>query len=134
MKVGLTVGVFDLMHEGHANLLDYCGRRCDYLIVALVTDHLARIQKGHDRPAWSYQKRYVTLRKHPAVARIIPIDRIDEQSMRDMLAFTDIWFRGENQTNMPLIDWPTIVWVPETPGVSTSLLIQEGGPNGPRAG
>ena len=129
MIVGFTVGVFDLYHEGHKRLLDYCWARCDYLIVALVTDQLARIQKGHDRPAWSYQKRYIELRKHPAVARVIPIDRIDEQSMRDMLAFTDIWFRGENQANMPLIDWPTIVWVPETPGISTSRLIQEGAPS-----
>ena len=129
MIVGFTVGVFDLYHEGHKNLLAYCGDRCDYLIVALVTDQLARLQKGHDRPAWSYQKRYVELRKHPAVARVIPIDRIDEQSMRDMLAFTDIWFRGENQTNMPLIHWPTITWVPETPGISTSRLIQEGAPS-----
>ena len=129
MIVGFTVGVFDLYHEGHKRLLTYCGDRCDYLIVALVTDQLTRIQKGHDRPAWSYQKRYVELRKHPAVARVIPIDRIDEQSMRDMLAFTDVWFRGENQTNMPLIDWPTIAWVRETPGISTSRLIQEGAPS-----
>ena len=126
--IGLTVGVFDLFHDGHRNLLNYCRVRCDYLIVALVTDHLARIQKGHDRPAWSYQKRYVELRKHPAVGRIVPIDRIDEQSMRDMLAFCDTWFRGENQTNMPLVDWPSIVWVPETPGVSTTILLENGGP------
>lgn len=128
MRVGFTVGVFDLFHDGHKNLLGYCRQRCDYLIVALVTDHLARIQKGHDRPALSYQARYVELRKHPAVGRIVPIDRIDEQSMRDMLAFSDVWFRGENQTNMPLVDWPAIVWVPETPGVSTTKLIEEGRP------
>ena len=128
MRVGFTVGVFDLMHDGHKNLLDYCGARCDYLVVALVTDHLARIQKGHDRPAWSYQKRYVEVRKHPSVHRIIPIDRIDEDHMRTLLAFADAWFRGENQTNMPLIDHPIIEWVPETPGVSTTLLLENGGP------
>ena len=128
VTVGFTVGVFDLFHDGHKNLLTYCGERCDYLIVALVTDHLARVQKGHDRPAWSYQKRYVEVRKWPTVNRVVPIDRIDEQSMRDMLAFADVWFRGENQTNMPLVDWPAIHWVPETPGVSTTLLLQNGGP------
>ena len=113
VTLGFTVGVFDLMHEGHRNLLAYCGERCDYLIVALVTDQLVRIQKGHDRPAWSYQKRYVELRKHP---------------LQKMLAFADVWFRGENQTNMPLVDHPIIEWVPETPGVSTTLLIENGGP------
>ena len=128
MIVGYTVGVFDLYHDGHKNLLTHCGNTCDYLIVALVTDQLARIQKGHDRPAWSYQKRYVHVRKHPAVARVVPIDRIDERSLLDMLAFVDVWFRGENQTNMPLVDWPAIAWVPETPGISTTLLLENGGP------
>ena len=128
MTLGFTVGVFDLMHEGHQRLLAYCGERCGYLIVALVTDQLVRIQKGHDRPAWSYQKRYVELRKHPAVARIVPIDTIEERELQKMLAFADVWFRGENQTNMPLIDHPIIHWVPETPGVSTTLLLENGGP------
>jgi len=128
--IGLTVGVFDLFHDGHRNLLGFCRQRCDYLIVALVTDHLARIQKGHDRPAWSYQKRYVELRKHPAVGHIFPIDSIQEHDLRNTLLVIGPgpWFRGENQTNMPLVDWPSIVWVPETPGVSTTLLIQNGGP------
>lgn len=128
MRVGFTVGVFDLMHDGHTNLLTYCGARCEYLIVALVTDQLARIQKGHDRPAWSYQKRFVEVRKHSSVARIIPIDTIEEARMLDMLRFVDVWFRGANQTNMPLVDWPAIHWVPETPGVSTTLLLENGGP------
>jgi glycerol-3-phosphate cytidylyltransferase len=127
VRIGFTVGVFDLFHEGHKNLLDYCGARCDYLVVALVTDQLARIQKGHDRPAWSYSKRYVELRKHAGVGRIVPIDQIDEHHMRTLLAFADVWFRGVNQTNMPLVDWPAVHWVPETPGISTTLLIQEGG-------
>ena len=128
MKVGFTVGVFDLMHEGHARLLTHCGGRCDYLVVALVTDQLARIQKGHDRPAWSYSKRFVELRKHESVARVIPIDRIDEAHMLTLLSFADVWFRGENQTNMPLVDYPCIEWVPETPGVSTTLILENGGP------
>jgi glycerol-3-phosphate cytidylyltransferase len=128
MRIGFTVGVFDLYHHGHQALLDRCGEACEYLIVALVTDQLARIQKGHQRPIWSYQKRFVHVRKHPAVARIVPIDTIEERELLKMLAFVDVWFRGENQTNMPLIDWPGITWVPETPGVSTTLLIENGGP------
>ena len=128
MIVGYTVGVFDMFHDGHRNLLTYCGERCDYLIVALVTDDLTRVQKGHDRPAWSYNKRLITVRKWPTVSRVVRFESVLERDMLAQLAFTDVWFRGENQTNMPLIDWPGIHWVPETPGVSTTLLIREGEP------
>ena len=123
-RIGFTVGVFDLFHDGHKNLLDYCGERCDYLIVALVTDEVTRHQKGYDRPAWSYNKRFIELRKWPTVARVVPFDSLVERDLERQLVFTDTWFRGENQTNMPLIDHPTIHWVPETPGISTTLLIE----------
>ena len=34
-KVGITVGVFDLFHVGHLNLLERCKTMCDHLIVAI---------------------------------------------------------------------------------------------------
>ena len=37
-KVGITVGVFDLFHVGHLNLLERCKTMCDHLIVAVCGD------------------------------------------------------------------------------------------------
>lgn len=128
MKVGFTVGVFDLFHEGHERLLEHCAERCDYLVVGLVTDDLARWQKGHERPAWSFEQRYTTVRKHPGVARVVRFDSLSPEHIERMLRFVDVWFRGENQRNMLPVDWPAIEWVPETPGISTTLLLANGGP------
>jgi D-beta-D-heptose 7-phosphate kinase/D-beta-D-heptose 1-phosphate adenosyltransferase len=53
LAVGLTNGVFDLIHPGHVRLLAEARRRCDRLIVALNTDASVRRLKGADRPIQS---------------------------------------------------------------------------------
>ena len=38
MRFGFTSVVGDLMHAGHALMLDECKRHCDYLYVGIITD------------------------------------------------------------------------------------------------
>lgn len=35
-KIGITVGVFDLFHVGHLNLLERCKSMCEHLVVAVL--------------------------------------------------------------------------------------------------
>ena len=124
MRIGFTVGVFDLFHDGHKNLLSEALTHCDHLIVGVTTDWIARVQKSHDRPSQSYETRALTVRQHLGErGRVISIDTLD---MHQYLQVADVWLLGENQRNMRPFDWPgEQVRIPETPGVSTTLLLKE---------
>ncbi len=50
MRVVLTQGVYDLIHEGHAAYLEKARSYGDILIVAVDSDELTRIRKGPKRP------------------------------------------------------------------------------------
>lgn len=127
MKLGFTVGVFDLLHKGHKNLLTRACSHCDYLVIGVTTDWLARVQKGHDRPAQSFETRALAvekwLRTMPKQGRVISIDTLD---MTPYLQMVDVWIVGENQRNMRPFNWPNQVRIPETPGISTTQLLERG--------
>ena len=125
MKIGFTVGVFDLFHEGHYNLLERCIDYCDYLIVGVMNDYWVRVQKGHERPHQSEQTRLLAVQNYFAVDKAILLDTLD---MTPYLQIADIWLLGANQRNMRPFDSPIPkVRLPETPGISTTLLLSQSG-------
>lgn len=124
MRIGFTVGVFDLLHHGHNNLLTTAQEHCDLLLVGVMNDYWVRVQKGHDRPAQSEQTRLLAVRNHSGVWKAILLDTLD---MSPYLQVADVWLLGENQRNMRPFDPPIPqVRIPETPGVSTTLLLSGG--------
>jgi D-glycero-beta-D-manno-heptose 1-phosphate adenylyltransferase len=50
LRIVLTQGVFDLIHEGHAKYLEMAKSYGDVLIVGVDSDELTRIRKGDGRP------------------------------------------------------------------------------------
>jgi rfaE bifunctional protein nucleotidyltransferase chain/domain len=50
LKVVLTQGVYDLLHEGHALYLEMAKSHGDVLIVGVDSDELTRLRKGPNRP------------------------------------------------------------------------------------
>lgn len=50
LKIVLTQGVFDLIHEGHARYLEAAKSYGDVLIVGADSDELTRLRKGPNRP------------------------------------------------------------------------------------
>ncbi len=50
MRIVLTQGVYDLIHEGHATYLERAKSYGDILIVGIDSDELTRIRKGPKRP------------------------------------------------------------------------------------
>ncbi|GAA3774603.1 adenylyltransferase/cytidyltransferase family protein [Streptomyces phyllanthi] len=51
MRVVLTSGSFDIIHEGHSMYLEAARKFGDFLIVGLDSDEKIRLRKGRNRPA-----------------------------------------------------------------------------------
>ena len=71
-KVATTVGVLDLFHLGHLNLLERSKSMCDYLIVAVCQDdYVTQVKKK--TPAYSAQDRMRILSALKCVDEVIPV-------------------------------------------------------------
>jgi histidinol-phosphate phosphatase family protein len=79
-RVGLTNGVFDLLHAGHVEYLEAARAICDILIVSINTDASARELKGQGRPFNSLDDRALTL---AALACVDWVTFHPEQRMRE---------------------------------------------------
>ncbi|MBS7334542.1 MAG: adenylyltransferase/cytidyltransferase family protein [Weeksellaceae bacterium] len=82
MKVGITFGVFDLLHAGHIMMLEEAKRKCDHLIVGLNTDP-SEIDPNKNQPTQSVVERYIQLQGCKYVDEIIPYTT--EQDLDDIL-------------------------------------------------
>ncbi len=74
LRVGVTNGVFDLMHPGHAMLLRKAAESCDRLIVALNSDASVRRLKGSSRPIQSEAARASVMLGMKGVAGCVIFD------------------------------------------------------------
>jgi len=57
LRIVLTQGVYDLLHEGHARYLEKALAEGDVLIVGVDTDEFTRVRKGPNRPVVPFQER-----------------------------------------------------------------------------
>ena len=70
--VGFTSVVGDMLHAGHAIMLDECKMYCDYLYVGLIDDP-TKDRPEKNKPIQSLFERYVQLSAHRAVDEVIPL-------------------------------------------------------------
>jgi len=131
-----TVGAFDILHEGHINLLktshEYCGER-GILIVGLLTDKV--IEEYKRKPYVSYYNRLEVMRSIRYVDHVIPADSMSykenvERIQPDIVVNADDWVNNEkwfkhreeliellNQYGGKLIE------PPYTEGISTTQIV-----------
>ena len=60
-KVGLCVGVFDLLHAGHMLHFRSARNLCDFLVVGVTSDRFAKARKGDGRPIYQDYLRAFTI-------------------------------------------------------------------------
>ena len=101
-KVGITVGVFDLFHVGHLNLLERCKAMCDKLIVAVCQDdYVTQIKKK--TPVYSAADRMRILAALKCVDEVIPVS-IEETEDKMLLIKNhpfDVLFSGDDWKGTP---------------------------------
>lgn len=134
-KVGITVGVFDLFHVGHLNLLERCKAMCDKLIVAVCgDDYVADVKKK--TPVYPADQRCRILAALKCVDEVVLVS-IDETEDKMLLLKNhpfDVLFSGD--------DWKgseryrrteeqfaklgvAIEYLPYTKGISTTQLKEQ---------
>ena len=73
-KVVFTNGCFDILHSGHAALLQYARAQGDFLVLGLNTDASIRRLKGPDRPIVDEAQRAFMLALYPFVDAVVLFD------------------------------------------------------------
>lgn len=123
----LTVGVFDLLHFGHAELFRRAKALGDYLIVAVQdTDYVTRF-KPDAQLTYSLEQRLLMVKSIRYVDEVVVYQTAE--SIVQKVDF-DIFAHGPDQTNSSFIaakKWCSenkkeVVELSRTDGISTSLL------------
>lgn len=127
MKRVYCVGVFDLFHYGHLELLRKAKQMGDYLIVGVVQDEAVKKQKGDNRPIIPFNERYAIIEqcKYVNEAQCVPNFAFPDFILK---GGADIIIVGEDQhhfTNLDKIPQEKRVTLARYEGTSTSSIISK---------
>ena len=97
-KIGLCIGVFDLLHPGHIKHLEEAKKMCDVLIVGLTSDKVTKKQKGLSRPIFKEETRSYMISMIKSVDFVfIRSDYYATPSIR--LIKPDFYIKGQDYAN-----------------------------------
>lgn len=124
MKKVLTYGTFDLLHEGHINLLRRAKELGDYLVVAVSTDEF-NAGKGK-RSYFTYEQRKAIVEAIRYVDLVIP-EVSWEQKLDDIRKYDiDVVVMGSDWADSDRFDYlkeyVELVFLPRTEGISTTTI------------
>lgn len=134
-KVGYTVGVFDLFHVGHLNLLEKCKSMCDKLVVGICDDDYVKNIK-HKEPIFNESER---ARIVGALKCVDQVHIVNTEITNDkMLALEKIHFdvlfsgndwKGSERYKITEAQFAplgvSIEYLPYTQGISTTDLVKK---------
>jgi glycerol-3-phosphate cytidylyltransferase len=125
MKRVITYGTYDLLHEGHINLLRRAKEMGDFLIVALSTDEF---NAGKGKKAYyTYESRKKILEAIRYVDLVIPENNW-EQKIKDVKDHkVDIFVMGDDWKGKFdfLKDYCEVVYLSRTEGISTTKIKED---------
>ena len=92
-EIGYTTGTFDLVHQGHFEILKKCKLYCKYLIVGLVSDKLGEKQKR--KPILDFEHRKSILEHCKHVDTVVKFDGTSKQEDYKKLKFNVLFIADE---------------------------------------
>jgi glycerol-3-phosphate cytidylyltransferase len=122
MKKVITYGTYDLLHEGHINLLARARALGDYLIVAVSTDEFNAIK--HKQAFLPYEQRKKILEAIRFVDEVIPEENWEQKTADVSKYAIDVFVIGDDWEGKFdfLKEQCEVVYLPRTPHVSTTEL------------
>lgn len=130
-QVSFTNGCFDILHYGHAFLLQYARSQGDFLVLGLNTDASVRRGKGIDRPYVSEAERSYMLSLYPFVDLVV---LFDEDTPMDLIAAIrpDVLVKGGDYTPETVVGRELVESLggrvaicPRLEGLSTTNLVKK---------
>ncbi len=121
-KKVLTYGTFDLLHEGHINLLQRAKKLGDYLIVGLSTESFNLLK--HKETIMPYGQRKILLKAIKYVDEVIP-EETWEQKIKDIQKHNvDIFVMGNDWEGKfdDLKSYCEVIYLQRTPKISSTQI------------
>ncbi len=126
MKKVITYGTFDLLHQGHINLLRRAKALGDWLIVGVTTDNFD-LERGKMNTCGNVMERIEAVKATGLVDQVI-IEEYKGQKIDDIRKYgVDIFAIGSDWTGYfdYLKEFCEVVYLPRTEGISSTQLRQE---------
>lgn len=131
-RVVFSNGVFDLLHPGHVELLEFCRAQGDVLIVGVNDDDSVRRLKGLKRPVFPLAERMEILAAFACVDFVIPFAADTPLELIRALARVDVLVKGGDYRNEQVVGRAEVeaaggrlVIFPFRSGYSTSAIIEK---------
>jgi ribose 5-phosphate isomerase B len=129
-KVVFTNGVFDILHQGHLELLKWSRNLGDRLVVGINSDASARSLKGKDRPVNSQENRKAVLEALRFVDEVLIFDELKPSRIISLLHPEIVvkggeWLAHEVRANDEIPEDIEIKIFPVIRGYSSSTIIEK---------
>jgi glycerol-3-phosphate cytidylyltransferase len=125
-KTVITYGTYDMLHEGHLNLLRRAKALGDYLIVGVTDENYDR-SRGKLNVVQSTKKRVNAIKKLDFVDKVI-VEKHKNQKVEDIIKYdVDIFAIGDDWVGYfdYLKKYTKVKYLPRTEGISSTKLRKE---------
>lgn len=125
MKKVITYGTFDLLHQGHINILKRAKALGDYLIVGISTDEFNELKKKDS--FHSFETRKYILESIKYVDEVIAEETWDQKVADIRNNNIDVFVMGDDWEGKfdDLKAYCEVVYLPRTPHISTTQIKEE---------
>lgn len=126
MKKVITYGTYDLLHQGHLNLLNRAKKLGDYLIVGVTTDKFDK-ERGKADVCQNLEQRIEGVRNTGLADEILTEDYFGQKIDDIQRLGVDIFAIGSDWDGKfdYLKQYCQVIYLPRTEGISSTMLREE---------